>query len=93
MRGLLLFALGWWFGRNPGATTQLVSAGQTLLDAQTGQPVTQTVLPDTTIISPEKANACKDGYTWWPQYGMCLSPAEDARAREAYKTGIQYTPR
>lgn len=93
LRALLLFGAGWYFGRNAGAGQQLVAAGQQLLDATTGRPVTTSVLPDTAVVSPEKANQCKEGYTWWPQYNMCLDPRQDAAARKAYEAGQEWRPR
>lgn len=85
---IAVFAAGFYFGRNQQATQQVVSAGRQLLDATTDKLRTQPVLPDTRIISPEQANNCKRGYTWWPAYERCLSPEEDAAARERYaKTG------
>lgn len=86
----MLFAAGYYFGRNRGAATQLISQGQQLLDAATGEPVARSVLPNTNIISPEQANSCPDGYTWWPQYQQCLDPDTDARLRQEYvaRTGL-----
>lgn len=84
LRAFLIFGAGWYFGRNQNAGRQLVSAGQQLLDAATERPVARTVLPDTRIVSPEQAQGCPEGYTWWPQYKKCLSPREDAQAREEY---------
>jgi hypothetical protein len=83
----MLFEAGYYFGRNRNAGQQLLAAGQQLLDAETGQPVAQTVLLDTTIVSPEQANKCPAGYTWWPQYQKCLDPRTDAELRRKYDAG------
>lgn len=83
-RLVLAFAAGWYFGRNPGAGQQLVSAGRQLLDVQTGEPVAQNVLPDTRIVSPEQAAGCPPGFTWWPQYGQCMDPSMDSQLREQW---------
>jgi hypothetical protein len=84
LRALMLFAAGWYFGRTPSAGRQFVAAGRQLLDAASGEPVAENVLPETRIISPEQANACPPGYTWWPQYGQCLDPTADTRLRQQW---------
>lgn len=80
MGWLFAFGLGYFFGRNPGAGQQLIRQGSQLLDAQTGQPVAQTVLPNTNIVGPtEVTPSCPDGQIW-QQYpgggagaGQCMS--------------------
>lgn len=93
LKAIALFAAGFYFGRNRNATQQVLDAGAAVLNTQRDTVQTDAVLPNTNIISPERAVGCPDGYTFWPQYKACLDPKQDAEARAAYEAGKEYRPR
>ena len=86
LKALMLFAAGYYFGRNPGAGRAVVAAGRDVLDTYTGEPIAQNVLPNTTIVTPQGAGSCPPGYFYYAG-GRCTSQCVDQATYEALVSG------